>query len=206
MRRPGTWPGRRSGTVVLVALLLLITAYTGRRLWLPICGTALVVSDPLLRADAIVPLAGDAERLGYSVELFQEGYADWFVLTNMPIAAPETTYAELMRRQVLAWGVTDDRIVLLTELVQSTYEEALRVRQLAEERGWRSVLVVTSPYHSRRSRHILRDVFRGSGIEVSVVAVQDSWYDPDSWWTYHSGRRATLSEYLKFALYLGGYR
>ena len=35
--------------------------------------------------------------------------------------------------------------------VRSTRDEALLVGQLAKERGWKSVLLVTSPTHSRRA-------------------------------------------------------
>jgi uncharacterized SAM-binding protein YcdF (DUF218 family) len=49
----------------------------------------------------------------------------------------------------------------------TTRGEARMVAILAERRGWRSVVVVTSTYHARRARLLLRRCFDG---QLQVVA------------------------------------
>ena len=87
------------------------------------------------------------------------------------------------------------------------------VRRLLEEQGLRSLLVVTSAWHTRRASIAFRDAFRGSGIAVSMHALPAEaysyWghsYRPQEWWTYKLGRDPTLSEYFKLAAYLVGVR
>ena len=95
----------------------------------------------------------------------------------------------------------------LNEILRGdTYEEAIAVQQLAQEQGWRSLIIVTDPHHTRRARMAFRDVFRDSGITVMVRPVNDSWYQADSWWQTRDGLRETWTEYLKLLLYVVGYR
>ncbi|MBM4429941.1 MAG: hypothetical protein FJ026_06265, partial [Chloroflexi bacterium] len=88
----------------------------------------------------------------------------------------------------------------------TTYSEAVAVRGMAEERGWRSLLVVSDPYHLRRARLCFHDALRGTAVTVSVQPVHPSWYNPASWWTTQDGLRETWTEYLKLLLYVVGYR
>jgi uncharacterized SAM-binding protein YcdF (DUF218 family) len=105
-----------------------------------------------------------------------------------------------------AWGgVPEDRIVFAQPTATTTFQEAGAVRRLAEARAWRSLLVVTSAYHTRRARLTFADVFRGTGIAISVHSVAGDWYRADSWWKTQDGLRETWTEYLKLLLYLAGY-
>ena len=66
--------------------------------------------------------------------------------------------AEVMRSQALALGVPDTALVLERES-RTTRENASFTRRICDERGIRSILLVTSAYHSRRARRIFQDVF-----------------------------------------------
>lgn len=175
---------------------------------MPLPARLLVIGESPRRAAAIVPLAGDRDRVVYGAELFNEGYAKWFVITNMKLELPgiDESYDELVLREAIRQGVPQDQILVSTEIVETTMAEARALRQLAEEQGWSSLLVVTSPYHTRRARHILRDAFAGSGITIRVGPVPGHWYEPQSWWQEADGLRLTWDEYVKYGLYLAGYR
>lgn len=192
-------------TSAIVVLLLLVM----RSLWLPLIGGFLIVADPLppLPADALVPLAGDRSRVIYGAGQFNQGHARWFIVTDMWIGATSLprTYADSVTRQALQHGVPEERILVAPDMPASTYREALSIRQLARDHGWRSLIIVTSPYHTRRTRMIFGDVFRNTGIDISVQPVKNDWYIANIWWTYAAGRRATGSEYVKLVLYLLGY-
>lgn len=201
-------PGRGCLIAALVGLGLLACLVVGRALWLPAVGRFLIVSDPLQHADAIVPLAGERDRVVYAAELFGEGYATWFVATDMPHQVPgiEDSYAQLVRREAVWHGVPDERILTVSATAQTTYQEALAVRQLCQEHGWRTLLVVTSPYHTRRARLAFRDAFRDTGIAIIVHPVSHHWYTPDTWWRSTDGLRDTWTELLKLVLHVVGYR
>ncbi len=191
--------------LALVAALLLLASHS---LWLPSIGRLLVVSDPLQATDAIVVLAGGGRhRVAGGAELFHAGYAPWFIVTNSPLNTPgiRVSYAELMKTEAVWQGVPKDRILTAPGMVRTTYEEALAVRQLAEQRGLFSLTVVTDPFHTRRARWAFQDAFRGTGITV-MVQPSESWYNADSWWQDRDTLRETWTEYLKWILYWIGYR
>lgn len=176
--------------------------------WLSLIGRYLVVSDPLApTADAVVPLAGERTRVDDAADLFSAHPIRWFVITEMWVENPNplVPYIASVTHQAVEAGVPLDRIVVAPGVSASTYEEAQNLRRLAEERRWQALLVITSAYHTRRARMILRDVFSGSGIEVAVRPVRDDWYRPDEWWRSREGWSTTASEYAKLVLYLGGY-
>ncbi len=173
--------------------------------WLSLLGRFLIVADPLKSADAILPLAGGLERVSHAAILYRDRYASWFILSDMALAPDTpTNYAIQAREEALRFGISNEAILLISGRVTTTYEEAINVRAMMQEKNWTSLIVVTSPSHTRRARLIFRNVLRGTGISVSIQPVRNHWYSADSWWKSEEGRRETWLEYLKLALYFVG--
>ena len=127
----------------------------GGRVWLSWLGRFLVVTDPLRPVDALVVLGGGGRhRIEEGARLAVAGLAPWLVVTNTRMSWPgvRASYAELMAQEALWQGVPAQRLLDAPGLVTTTVEEAQAVRALAAERGWRSLLVVTDPWHTRRAR------------------------------------------------------
>ena len=57
--------------------------------------------------------------------------------------------------------------------VRDTHDEAVLVSRLASEQGWRKILLVTSPTHSRRASL----TFRKAGLEVVSTPCRETRYD-----------------------------
>jgi uncharacterized SAM-binding protein YcdF (DUF218 family) len=74
------------------------------------------------------------------------------------------------------------------------------------DQGFNSMIVVTDPYHSFRTRLIFREVFRGSGKSIRVRPSSGHWYRSTTWWLSAQGWEATLTEYIKLAGFLVGFR
>jgi uncharacterized SAM-binding protein YcdF (DUF218 family) len=202
-------PTARTLLVAVAFLLLVLLLVLYYQIWLPPFARFLVVSDPLQPADAVVVLGGGGpQRVAGGVEVFEEGYAPWFVVTNNWVNMPgvRAEYADLMRIEAMWQGVPEESIVAARDRARTTYEEALTLRPLVEGRGWSSLIVVTDPFHTRRAQRTFRDVFRGTGVQVWVHAVNPSWYDPETWWQDNDSLRETWTEYLKLGLYLAGYK
>jgi len=72
----------------------------------------------------------------------------------------------MMRRYALRFGLPAE-VMIVEALSSSTLENARQTQTICEERGCRSILLVTSPYQSRRARRVFRDVL---GPQVRVVA------------------------------------
>jgi uncharacterized SAM-binding protein YcdF (DUF218 family)/glycosyltransferase involved in cell wall biosynthesis len=147
-------------------------------------------ADPLRRsaapvpADAIVVFAGGVgesgkagggaqERLKRAVDLFRGGYAGHLVLSSGFVYSFHE--AESMRALAIDQGVPAAAIVL-EERATNTFENVTYTHEILRRRGWRRVLLVSSPYHMRRA--LL--VWRKQAAEVDVVPTpveQSQFYD-----------------------------
>jgi hypothetical protein len=81
----------------------------------------------------------------------------------------------------------------MPSLAGNTREEAVLLRRLTDRQHWRRVLVVTSSYHTRRTRHIYTRVFRDSA-DVRVIAARDGGYSPAGWWRSRIGLKIFFTE------------
>ena len=174
---------------------------------------ALVVSEELERADAIVVLAGSSayvERTARAAELYKTGRAPVVLLTNdgqlsgwSEESQSNPSFVERAKGELMRAGVPNERIEALPRRVESTHDEALLIREYARERGLHSLLVVTSGYHSRRALWTFRKAFEGSGLAVGVSAVGPGGQTPTPgmWWLSPRGWSAVAGEYLKMGYY-----
>ncbi len=174
---------------------------------------ALVVSDELARADALVVLAGSSayvERTARAAELYREGRAPRVVLTDDGQLSGwsrelerNPSFAERAAWELERGGVPRSAIEVLPARVSGTHDEALLVREYARTRGARSVLLVTSGYHTRRALWTFRRAFEGSGVAVGVSAAApgERTPAPGTWWLSPRGWGAVAGEYVKFVYY-----
>ena len=169
-------------------------------------GRWLVVADPLVPAEVILPLAGDRQRPAHAAELFLDHNAELFAITRLWIepASVREWYVRDVARSVIERGVPEEAVVAIPGIGPTTYHEVANVRSYAESQGWSSLLAVTSSWHSRRARTITRRLFLDSEVTVSVRPAPERRFELGSWWRSELGRQRVLSEYLKLiALQLG---
>ena len=193
---------------LLVAGILIwpLVAWLGARL--------LITEAPLDKADAIVVLSGSAnykERAQKAARLLLEGHSQRILITNDNQRGPWSSaeqrnlfFYERSIDEIRNAGVPADKVELLLKPVSSTYEEAALVRQYAEEHGLRSVLIVTSAYHSRRALWVFSRVFRNTGIRTGLVSVAPGYQSPRpaTWWLSIRGWKLVPTEYIKMIYYV----
>ncbi|HEY4908951.1 MAG TPA: YdcF family protein [Methylomirabilota bacterium] len=202
---------RRLITAALVVGALAVVAHAPA---LRLIGRALVVEDPLAQADAIVVIAGGTPaREEAAATLHREGLAPDVVLSNqftpervrnlIALGARRFDYQGEARIVLEKRGVPSQAIVALPAPVKTTEAELKVVGEAARARGWRRVILVTSPLHSRRVK-LVWSREAPSGIEGLVRVVQgDDFLDGD-WWRKRREAEAVLHEYLGLAaIYLG---
>jgi len=97
-------------------------------------------------------------------------------------------------------GVPLDAIVTSAQEVTNTWDEAQEVRNLIEHKGYKSVVLVTSKYHSRRAYLIFKDALKGKATVISVPSSYDS-SDPESWWKRDDDAKKVFMEYQKLLVY-----
>ena len=178
----------------------------------PRAGHYLIVDEPLRPADVIVVLAGTrVERWLEAVDLYREGRAAAILLSSGIVEPAETRLRalgirypsdiELTRDAMVQLGVPASAITAFPDTVDNTAEEAVVAHRFALERGWRSLIVVTSKYHTRRSRFAFERQLRGTGISVQVRGSRYDESQPDRWWKRRSDFRFVTWELQKLAAY-----
>lgn len=191
------------GGLVIAIPLLLFVVFIG--LWS--LGGILIVADKIEHADALVVLSGgDNERVRYAAQLYRDGFGEYLILTETGISYPGNPKdsLEMARDLAVHKGVPKGRILTPNTVVNSTADEARVTLETAKNKGFSSLIIVTDPYHSFRTRLIFRTIFRGSGIKILVRPVTGHWYDSATWFLSVDGWKTTLLEYIKtFGFFLG---
>ena len=154
-------------------------------------GRWLEVQSPLQEADLVVALGGDRVRQDVAVRLLREGVARWVLFVG----------SDVRQQDYHCLDVPAERTVLPPVPADTTLEEAMVTRTVVQERGLRSILIVTSPYHLRRALLIFERVFAGTGVVLYFSSAPSRFYSTDSWWKTHVGRKAVLWEYLALLYY-----
>jgi uncharacterized SAM-binding protein YcdF (DUF218 family) len=72
-----------------------------------------------------------------------------------------------------------DTEIVVMGITANTYEEAIEVRDMANERGWRDIIVVTSAYHMKRTEGCFNKV--GVPIIPAPCDFQTRGDDPSGW-------------------------
>ena len=159
-------------------------------------GSYLIVNAPE-HADLIVVLAGGDNDLRYwnGVKLMQAGYAPHLMLD---VFSKGKTFGHLDTdlAQELLDRTTPGKSTVCPVLENSTYEEAQYLEKCLALSGAKSVLVVTSAYHTQRSREILRA--RLPQYHFSFFAAPDPYYFGTRWWTNRQWAKTTLSEWERY--------
>jgi uncharacterized SAM-binding protein YcdF (DUF218 family) len=173
---------RRHRRFSFVVLLLALGAFlvAGRH-----AGEALVLSRPVDAPDAILVLAShEWERIPAAAEQALRAPSAILLLTRPRIVTVYNCHRCGEREEWLqALGVPAARIRLLARTVGNTRDEALAALPYCRLEGVRRLLVVTSPYHTRRALATFRHVFEGSGVEIGIEAsTAHSAARPDRWW------------------------
>jgi uncharacterized SAM-binding protein YcdF (DUF218 family) len=193
------WSRRRRAWLVAAALFCVPGIWTARQ-----AGTALVVTDLIDRPDAIVSLAShEWERLPAAAALAGREPGARVLLTQPIALNAYNCYGcgERVERLIEA-GVAKERIELLPRKVYRTLDEAQAVREWALAHGAKSVMVVTSPYHTRRSLAAFRYALKGTGIAVGVYPSPGSPADPAHWWRHKYDRWYVSYEWRARLFYL----
>lgn len=190
---------KRKIIILTMAIVLTIVIIIGLNL-----GKFLVESDKLEKADAIAVFSGDSgARTERAVELLKDGYADYLILSGGKVY-DDVTMAELMKKHAIKLGVDESKI-LIDDEASTTNENAEFTTNIIEENNFKSVIVVTSDYHTRRSKLAMEKslentLIDGEKVSVSVTPSKEEKFTT-KWWTSGDSVLMIISEYLKLMGY-----
>ena len=203
-RAPKKW--RRVFVAFLLLGLLWLIAWIGAR--------ALIVSAPLERADAIVVLSGSstlAERTQHAARIYSQNRAPRILLTTdnqqggwSSSEQRNPYFHEIAVKELTRLGVPSQNIEVIRPPVSNTWDEAVLVTDYAKTHNLRSILIVTSSYHSRRALWSFRTLLHGTNTEVGLDPVPTGIQTPPpaTWWFHGRGWQLVVVEYSKLIYYL----
>lgn len=203
--------GRKSFFFANIVLLMIPVTYFGYEPLLRYSASLIVIDSEPRKADAIVLLAGgEPGRAWGAADLYREKWASYVVLTRDRLSFDELELREHgielangftnSVRILRGLGVPEDAIVEVEPSVEYTSDELNRVRELAEQRQWKSLMIVTSNYHTRRARLTAKYIF-GSNIDFTVVSSRHGGMNRDAWWKTRTDQRTFLIEFEKLVAY-----
>ena len=149
-------------------------------------------AKPARTADGIVVLTGGSSRVSDALELLAGGYGKRLLISGVH---PTNDLADISRslpdnQSLLGCCVDLDRSAV------NTRSNAAETRRWAHDRGFKSLIVVTSNYHMPRAiaemSHAMPDIAL-----IPFAVVGDKWRD-EPWWTSGATFRLLLSEYVKY--------
>lgn len=211
---PGEWQQRlvagyhrvkQQSLKLAVPLLAYLLLFHSPLLWW--VAAPLRVSRSPRPADAIVVFAGGVgesgragqgyiERVRKAAQLYQDHYAPALVLSSGYIHGINET--KLMQTVATSLGVPASAIVV-EDRARNTLENVQFSSAIARAHGWRSLVVVSSPYHMRRALSVFKR--QAPEIAVTPVPITDSTFfdrsngvQLEEWW-------AILHEYVGLLFY-----
>ncbi len=156
-------------------------------------GNYLIFEHPLKKADLIVCTPGSPlEQSLMAAELYKKGLAPRiFIPEETPpdgleiLKAQGGRYPEasgLFITTLKSLNVPGSAFIVGKNAVDSIQEEAEEVREVVMEKGYGSIIIVTSPSSARRAYLIFKKVFDGKKLEIIISPSQYSDFKGDNWW------------------------
>ena len=201
-------PGRtkRWRTWINIAVVVLVVLFSLKEPVLVALGEWLVVEDKPVPAELMVVLGGSpVVRSLAAVDDYHKKYAPLIFVSRGDLQRHElvedvdlTDTGEwgLIFRVLTARGVPAEAIIIDTVYVNSTMDEARRMKTFIQGRGVKNLILVTSRYHSRRASWIFQRVL---GDEVNIISLPSKYdpFNPQEWWHHRAQSKWLALEYQK---------
>ena len=183
-------------------------------LWLPLPARFLVVKDNVHKADAIVILSGDWElgREDKGAELYKEGYAPKVIrvleMKNKEVVLLSKllnlnlTQEEIYSRFFESRGIPKEALILGDRVATSTFDELKAAREIILKNDLKSIILVTSDYHMRRTIMTAKWLFMHKQVKIYNAANYSKDFHPAEWWLHEEDLRGVAIEYLSIFFYL----
>ncbi len=186
-RAPRRW---LRAAVVSTTATLFVGAAVGFVAFLSQLRGAEVIPDR--KADGIVVLTGGSSRVSDAMELLAAGYGQRLLISGVhPTSAPSDISRSLPENHSFMTCCVD-----LDRSAVSTRGNAAETRRWVHERGFKSLIVVTSNYHMPRAlvefSHAMPEITL-----IPFAVVGDKWRE-EPWWASSSTMRLLLFEYVKY--------
>lgn len=156
--------------------------------------------DELKKADAIIAISGGetGTRTEHAISLYKDGWAPKLIFSGDAFDPLSPSNADVMR-QIATLNDVPSEDIFIEEDSDNTQENAENSSNIIEERGYKSVILVTADYHQRRAFIEFSDKL-GEDIEIINSPTEEDQWDRNLWWVEPKGWYLTMSEFIKIPI------
>lgn len=178
-------------------------------------GQWLVRHDALHAADALLILTGSTgDRAQYAADLYHSGHAPLLFVVHDHESGKEyfaargiylPNAAEITRDLLVQLKVPDSVIILLPAQARSTKDEAQAMMAYLEQHPEiRTLLLVSSASHTRRSMIIFNNSFNHQGLQINLISAPSPYngFNAKRWWSSRESAKDVFNEYTKLFWFL----
>lgn len=160
-------------------------------------GGLLIEDDGLRKADAILVLGGDryGDRTLKAGQLAKDGYAPIVFVSGPPRLIGYESDDEIQFAETKGYSASLFKPIHLPEEAESTRTEARFVGQVLRDQGIKSILLVTSNFHTKRGAKLFRQ--ENPTLSVTVIPSTDRYFTPSTWWKTRPGEKTFIYEWMK---------
>lgn len=197
-----TWPVLLAGLCALLAAagLLFFSAHDFLALTQRAPGAKMLVVESWMADNSMKEIA---ELMNAGDSPYQSLWLTGPVLDRgFYISKEYRTYSEMNAATLQALGVAGERINIVPAAQSQRNRTFTAARQLKGELEKRNIYprrfdLATLDVHARRSRAVMGKVF-GTNVEIGVIALPPTGYDPAQWASSSAGMKNTLIELVAY--------
>ena len=144
----------------LLAVIVLCFAVSAADIWF------YGKKDEKQQSDVIIVLGAAAyesgvspvfeERINHAAELYRQGYADKIILTGGVAEGNSVSDAWIAARYAMSIGIEQDAL-LLEEKSSVTYENMEYSKEIMDNNGYETAIIVSDPLHMKRAMIMAED-------------------------------------------------
>ncbi len=211
-------PRSRLKIAILLVLISSVVLFLVHEYLLSKIGHFLVFEQEPKKADVIVVLNGrDTERSLAAVDLYNGGYANLIILARGSKQPGCDEFWKrvnkdfdgkiFFQRAIEAMGIPETSFKLIGDGVNSTYDEAKATKRFLGENGYKSILLITSKWHSKRAYLTFKSVFKKDR-EIRIICHPSKYdtFNPSAWWKNENDWELVFREYVRLIYYIFTFR
>ncbi|MBI5682506.1 MAG: YdcF family protein [Deltaproteobacteria bacterium] len=177
-------------TYIIVISVLILAAY----LFISFIHNMSGYKDAGMSSDVIVVLTGGTGRIETGASLLSKGRAPFLILSGVN---RESDLKSIFFKTNID---IDSKRVILETSSKSTYENAVEVKAILKEKGFKDIVLVTSNYHTKRAFYIFRKVLPPD-VKIQTHPVSTPNFDENRWWQHATSIGIVVMEFIKFYWY-----
>jgi uncharacterized SAM-binding protein YcdF (DUF218 family) len=196
----------RKRYILLAFLVALVFGAAAHRHILPLALKWLDIGEAPIKSKAVFVLFGDRDTRPFvAAALYKAGYVEEILMAvNKPLTDSKQTPPshDVYERVFLHRGVPAQHIRKLGNIgTTNTMNESAVLREYLERNPEALVTVVTTHFHTRRTRWSFRRNLGEHAARLRYVSAPADDFGPDDWWLFPRGFELVFMEYIKLLGY-----